>query len=311
MSIRIFPLNANENPFAFYNRSSYLKWLDFEQNSLSEYIRYSHPPYQIAGESVFYIDQNNKHIESNPNDFSSDNYLWIDEDGEYPPVYCIAGLKYHQGLYNKFLNAKIFYGSKNELTNGVSSQAIEVSKLPNFPTSTVIFANQWTHKGYQEDSSNAEFKKENFYKFIPRAEPAFYFPRGLEKSVSFTLVEDSLSVAGNGMVFSIDTSPMRYAILDDASKNLGSQSTWTQNSGGFKDGTLSVKIGTIENKIWTNSYPLMRDFEIKENNKHEEFFIDAEDTIGTIKIDNMMFYYYNIDTNNTSDWEDKLKVILY
>ena len=51
------------------------------------------------------------------------------------------------------------------------------------------------------------------------------------------------------MVFSIDTSPMRYAILDEESKNLGKHLTWTQNSGGFKDGTLSVKIGTIENKI--------------------------------------------------------------
>lgn len=311
MSIRIFPLNTNEDPFAFYNRSTYLKWLDFEQNSLSEYIQYNHRPYQIAGESVSYIDQNNKYMESNPDAFSSDDYLWTDPEGNYPPVYCISGLKYHQGLYNKFLNAKIFYGSKNELEN--NSQVIEISSLPNFPTSTVVFANQWTHKGYQEDSSNAEFKKEDFYKFIPRAEPAFYFPRGLEKSVSFTLVEDSLSVAGNGMIFSIDTSPMRYTILDEESKNLGSSSTWTQNSGIFKNGVLSVKIGTIENKIWTNSYPLMREFEIKENNTHEEFFIDAEDTIGTIKIDNMMFYYYNIDTNNdsNSDWKESLKVILY
>ena len=302
MSVRIFPLNANENPLAFHNRSTYLKWLDFEQNSLLEYIQYSHPPYQIAGESVSYIDQNNEPTKSDPNEISLEDYL-IDKDGT--PVYCVAGLKYHQGLYNKFLNAKIFYGSKNELAN------VEISNLPNFPTSTVVFANQWTHAGYQEDSSNTEFKKENFYKFIPRAEPAFYFPRGLEKSVSFTLVEDSLSVAGNGMIFSIDTSPMRYTILDEESKNLGSSSTWTQNSGIFKDGVLSVKIGTIENKIWTNSYPLMREFEIKENNTHEEFFIDDKDTIGTIKIDNMMFYYYNIDTNNASDWEDKLKVILY
>ena len=117
MSIRIFPVNANENPVAVHNRSTYLQWLNFEQNSLSEYIHYSHPPYQIAGESVSYIDQNNKHTESDPEAFSSNDYLWTDENKELPPVYCVAGLKYHQGLYNKFLNAKIYYGSIDELRN--------------------------------------------------------------------------------------------------------------------------------------------------------------------------------------------------
>lgn len=311
MSIRIFPFNENEYPKAIINRSSYLKWLDFEQQSLTDYIKYSHTPYQIADEFVVYIDQNNQTIIGDSTDFKPDNFLLTDNSLTDIPVYCVAGLKYHQGLYNKFLSAKIYYGSKNELINGVKDQKIKISELPNFPTSTIVFANQWTHKGIQDDLSNPEFKEKSFYKFVPRAEPAFYFPKGLEKSVSFSIIEDSLSVAGNGMIFSIDTTPMRYMILDEVSQNFGKYQTWTQNSGGFSNGILSVKIGTIENKLWTNSYSLMRDFEIRYNNKHEEFFIDAEDTIGTIKIDNMMFYYYNIDTNNSSDWDDKLKVILY
>jgi hypothetical protein len=33
----------------------------------------------------------------------------------------------------------------------------------------------------------------------------------------------------------------------------------------------------------------------------EEFIMDCEESVGTVKLDNIMFYYYNINTNNESD----------
>jgi hypothetical protein len=39
--------------------------------------------------------------------------------------------------------------------------------------------------------------------------------------------------------------------------------------------------------------------------------MDCEESVGTVKLDNIMFYYYNINTNNESDWKEDLKIVLY
>jgi hypothetical protein len=144
-------------------------------------------------------------------------------------VYCLAGLSYHQGIYNRHFNSRIYHGSKADLETIMED--VKEDKKTNvllsitdvFPLSSIAFAKQWTHSGKQKDLENPEFKEKSFYKIIPRSEPAFYQPFGQENGVSFSVLEDALSMAGQGMIFNIDTKPTRYTILRTSDSFLGKQ----------------------------------------------------------------------------------------
>lgn len=322
MNNRIFPINENENPKAVVNRCSYLEWLNFEQQSIKDYISYNYPPYTILGEKVYYFDQNNNKGSSSITDNDDaiiDSMVYQNSDIY---VYCLAGLSYHQGIYNRHFNSRIYHGSKADLETIMED--VEEDKKTNvllsitdvFPLSSIAFAKQWTHSGKQKDLENPEFKEKSFYKIIPRSEPAFYQPFGQENGVSFSVLEDALSMAGQGMIFNIDTKPTRYTILRTSDSFLGKQKNWIQQAGSFNsDGSLNVYLGTSTGKLWTNSYPLMSGLQIEKANGNniccEEFIMDCEESVGTVKLDNIMFYYYNINTNNESDWKEDLKIVLY
>lgn len=339
----IYPFSPYKTS-TWYNWSNYLFWLDNSINSLEDYLNYFNPNFYILNEVVSYNPSNNwkEHI-YNIRNTSKCWYLFgtINE----PMYFCLPGnLKWRQGIVNPNVKAyacldtscfteipiknhavtleepieeKHFYTFNNTtLENAISS-----GKLYEIPRSTVMFAKKWVHQGLLQPN-NIETKDINHYQFMALPIAALYLPNSIANGLRFQYIKNGQSVLGENIGFTLEFAPGRYFHTNVANSSKWSNGTLYTTQGANWENSSAAMSKIIENcdgQVWTNSYPLMHECLIYDQNPlhypTEEFIFDQEFSTDNINIANHATVLYNINaknisSNETANWGKFVRVFI-
>lgn len=327
------------------NWSNYLFWLDNSINSLEDYLNYFNPNFFILNETMSYNPSNTWKEETyNIGNTSKCWYLFKEPNKTDIMYFCLPGkLKWRQGILNPnvkayaCLNTSCFNEEINsndaitleESTDGKTiyelntklNQAIDDKKLYEIPRSTVMFAKKWVHQGLLQ-ANNEETKDINHYQFMALPAAALYLPNSIANGLRFQYIKNGQSVLGENITFTLEFAPGRYFHTNVVESSKWSDGTLYTTQGANWSNSSAAMSKIIENfdrQVWTNSYPLMHECLIYDQNYSEypteEFIFDQEFSTENINIANHATVLYNINaknisSNETANWNEFVRVFI-
>lgn len=327
------------------NWSNYLFWLNNSINSLEDYLNYFNPDFFILNEVLSYNSSNTWSEETSK--INSTAKCWyLFGTTENPMYFCIPGnLKWREGILNPNVKAyacldtscfketidiKTAVTSEESITGKTFyhldditlDQAIAEGKMYEIPSSTVMFAKKWVHKGLLQ-ANNEETKDINHYQFIALPIAALYLPNSITNGLRFQYIKNGQSVLGENISFTLEFAPGRYFHTDveNSSKWLNNAVSYTTQGANWVNTSAAMNkiIENIDSQVWTNSYPLMHECLIYDENYSkyptEEFIFDQEFNTENINIANHATVLYNINAKNinsieTTNWNDFVRVFI-
>ena len=340
----IYPFSPYKTS-TWYNWSNYLFWLDNSINSLEDYLNYFNPNFFILNETVSYNPSNT--WKENTYDTKNTSKCWyLFGTANEPMYFCLPGnLKWRQGIVNPNVKAyacldtscftevpikdyavtleestegKHFY----TLNNTTLDNAITVGKLYEIPRSTVMFAKKWVHQGLLQPN-NIETKDINHYQFMALPIAALYLPNSIANGLRFQYIKNGQSVLGENITFTLEFAPGRYFHTDveNSSRWLNNATLYTTQGANWSNSSAEMNkiIENFDGQVWTNSYPLMHECLIYDQNPlhypTEEFIFDQEFSTENINIANHATVLYNINAKNissseTANWNNFVRVFI-
>lgn len=341
----IYPFSPYKTA-TWYNWSNYLFWLDNSINSLQDYLNYFNPNFFILNETLSYNPSNTWKEETYKiGDTSKCWYLFKEPNKTDIMYFCLPGkLKWRQGILNpnvkayacldtscftKTIDIKNDAVKLEESTEGkyfytlntTLKDAIAAEKLYEIPQSTVMFAKKWVHQDLLQINTE-ETKDINHYQFMALPVAALYLPNSISNGLRFQYIKNGQSVLGENISFTIEFAPGRYFHTSDKDSSKWLNGTLYTTQGASWENSLAAMDKIIENKngqVWTNSYPLMHECLIYDQNYSEypteEFIFDQEFSTENINIANHATVLYNInakniDSSETTNWNNFVRVFI-
>lgn len=320
---RIFPIVDN----AWKNYSTYLSWLNINIQSLKDYLAYFNPDYKILNEDLSYISSANWLEDTEKATSTHDNVfydLFITNDGKTVnevkicPLY---QLKWRQGIFNPYNNAYacvdptiITYvgGRQYTITQDNFRKAINDNIIKPINISNTIFSKKWTHSGLQDYNDNKEKFDLNNYIDISKSKPNVYSVAILNGDMKFEVIDSINSSFISNYFFSFELLPNRYIISNENAKWTNGNNLWSITGAIWNnpESWAIPKVYTKTKSIWTNSYPLLHELYIVNNEGiHEQFFCDDLCSTNNVNIalHNTAEYVIKMDTDNseyTLNWDN-------
>lgn len=341
----IYPFSPYQQ-LAWFNWSNYLTWINNSINSLQDYLDYFNPNFYILNETLQYKQSNTwKTINSDINSTKTCwySFKWTKTNGEESNImyFCLPGkLRWREGILNPNITAYACFDTKYvpgfdetksidiETKNGTIkpyelsyddwNKALDEKHFYEIPKSTIIFAKKWTHNGlftYQ----NIHTQDINNYQFISLPTAALYTFNSIQNGLKLSYFKNGQSVLGENLSFTFEFSPGRYCHKDKKyNKWINNGTSYTTQGAYWSNNNAPMEQRTInqDKQIWTNSYPLMHECRIgEENYPTEEFIFDHDFKTQEINIANHSTVLYTVNTNNitekeTANWGDFVRVFI-
>lgn len=317
---KIYPFNSSAGTYKNYNQ--YLIWLKCEQESLTEYLNFFSPRYEILNEKMEYITSDGKATSSTP---ITNVFKIIKVNNE--DKYCLfpSKLNYRQGYLNTQSEAYACFDkdafeklSDNEtttLSEAEWKQFIDEGKIKQIPPSYTIFSTKW-RRGIQTEEHIDGFYINNYILFS-KATSSWYLLNSVKGKIIATFIPDALNNAGSIVTFSLELEPSRYYIVNntDAKWKRGSliwrqQAAYWSNTGDTEPDPLIARRGSSNDIVCGGNYPLMHQLVLHQDNKYEEFIVDNYLEEELRNIVNHPTMVYSIHTQNikqqeiTNMWEN-------
>ncbi len=279
--MKIYPINQKSK--TFINYTNYLNWLDYSIQSIQNYIDYFNPDFKVHGQSLNYVNVLSK--EESSDSLASIAFEVVTE-GSKTFKYCEPGnLKFREGIFitEGNVHAKLADGTYKPLN--VSSFI--------FPKANARGINNTEHPD-----------KKTLNDFIQIAAPqaAMYQVQYINKKLIFTYVKDGHRLFRGGLLFSIETKPGRYYLKNLDHAKWG-RKQWIEHSA-FKESNqneVTLNIVNQDGQVWTDAYPIMHEFYIKEENSYEEFFMDNNFKSELLKAGDLGAMSYTINGEDLND----------
>ena len=319
---KIYPFNAAAKTYKNYNQ--YLIWLKCEQESLTEYLNFFSPRYEILNEKMEYITSNGGVTSSTP---TADVFKVIKVGNK--DKYCLfpSKLNYRQGYLNTYAEAYACFDKNTfeilsddtttTLNESEWQQCLDDGRIKQIPPSYTILSTKW-RRGVQTTKHIDGFDINNYILFS-RATSSWYLLNSVKGEVIATFTPDALNNAGSIVTFSLELKPSRYYIVNntDAKWKKGAL-TWKQQAAYWSsandiepDPLIAMRSkGNSQDIMCGGNYPLMHQLVLHQDNNYEEFIVDNHLKEELINIVNHPTMVYSIHTQNieqqeiTNMWEN-------
>ena len=310
---RIFPIDLKAEDITYFNYSNYLNWIDRDIYSLQDYLTYFNPDFHILNENLLAVQSNDwTKSEIKSDDIEVFKTITIDNENteNKKDIYvCFpADLDYKEGIYNPNIDSYICLDKSKFTTPSTSNELnilINDKILIPFAVSQIIFAKKWTHKGIQSDTNDI-VKSLNHYLIMAQPKAALYLPQNISNGLEFIYVENGQSTLGTNLFFTIELAPTRYFTTDlEDNKWIQGGIQWSLQNAYWASTTANpiLQIQNAAGQVWTNSYPLMHDIYLVQDNIYEDFIFDNDFETNEINIANHSAVLYNINTKNITSQE--------
>lgn len=304
--MKIIPFNINKP--AWHNYNNYLKIADCNINSLIDYLEYFNPTYVILNETLNVVNSStwSKPDQENIVDYSAllgvvypeTSIRVYKSNGSIIECFlCYPGyLKFRQGVYINKANTFITTSNQSfalEYTEEEWHQLILDNMIVPAVEGQVVWSirNAYGLQNWQHPDLT------NYNAFLTIAQPyaALYQVTGAPDGLEFFYIQNGQKVLGTNLIFTIELTPTRYFSLNQDAM-YWSGTSWSIQGANWES-TTSEPIKIIQNytgNIWTNSYPLMHNSYIIQNNIYEDFIMDEECEVQNINVASHSTVMYNI-----------------
>ena len=339
---KLFPMPAK--PTTWYNYSNYLNWMYEKIQGWEEYLNFFSPEYQIVNETLLakdVIKNTDEKIEENKE--VTPYWIYIvkkdkkGEDGEdiYVRNYCFfpSELRFRQGYINIFPKAYLCYFSPpNAYNRDITSHEINITetewnalvdsgKIHDFPPSRLVFSKTNAHGG-SHFSGNLELQDPNKYLIISKPSASWYVPTFTDGGVVFNFIKNALEDSGSIVPLTFEFAPSRYILVErtkkkdqtlvpvDEAKWLAEQTSWSYAAAGWDSNSgveAANNIQTIDRKLWTASYPLMHNLELRVNiTRDSNLQVIGYDCEDIITDDGFYSWITNVNNHTTAKYSVNL-----